>query len=69
MYPEAKSVLDIALTEGRSAAEDASAIVLRAVAEIMMNRPENALKDLSDPSVGELHRHRTLPYRRGAAFG
>jgi tetratricopeptide (TPR) repeat protein len=55
MYPEAKGVLDVALTDERPAADDVSAIVLRAVSEIMMNRPEAALKDLADPVVGDQH--------------
>jgi tetratricopeptide (TPR) repeat protein len=55
MYPEAKGVLDVALNDERSASEHGPAIVLRAVAEIMMNRPDDALKDLSDPTVGDQH--------------
>jgi tetratricopeptide (TPR) repeat protein len=55
MYPEAKGVLDVALSDQRAASETISAMVLRAVAEVMMNRPETALKDLSDPAVGDQH--------------
>ena len=55
MYPEAKGVLDVALAADKPAAENASAIVLRAIAEIMMDRPDDALKDLSDPTVGDQH--------------
>lgn len=55
MYPEAKGVLDVVLSEKRPASEDISAIVLRAIAEIMMNRPQAALKDLADPAVGDQH--------------
>lgn len=55
MYPEAKGVLDVALTDDRSTPENVPAIVLRAVTEIMMERPAEALKDLSDPTVGEQH--------------
>ena len=55
MYEEAKGVLDVVLAEERPASEDVSAIVLRAVAEIMMGRPAAALKDLSDPAVGDQH--------------
>jgi tetratricopeptide (TPR) repeat protein len=51
MFPEAKSVLDVVLGAGRPAAEEASAYVLRAVAEVMMNRPEAALKDLANPAI------------------
>ena len=55
MYPEAKGVLDVALADDRSASEQGSATVLRAVTEIMMNRPDDALKDLADPSIGDQH--------------
>jgi len=55
MYPEAKGVLDVVLAEKRPASEDISAIVLRAIAEIMMGRPQAALKDLADPAVGDQH--------------
>jgi tetratricopeptide (TPR) repeat protein len=55
MYPEAKGVLNVALADQRNASEAVSAVVLRAVAEVMMNRPGDALKDLSDPGVGDQH--------------
>jgi tetratricopeptide (TPR) repeat protein len=55
MYPEAKGVLDVALDDERKSAESVSALVLRAVCDVMMNRPEDALKDLSDPSIGDQH--------------
>ena len=55
MYPEAKGVLDVALADDRAASEQGSATVLRAVTEIMMNRPDDALKDLADPSIGDQH--------------
>jgi tetratricopeptide (TPR) repeat protein len=55
MYPEAKGVLDVALASDRPGAEVVSAVVLRAVAEVMMNRPDDALKDLATPAVGDQH--------------
>ena len=55
MYAEAKGVLDVVLSEKRPTSEDISAVVLRAIAEIMMNRPQAALKDLADPAVGDQH--------------
>ena len=55
MYPEAKGVLDVTLADNRPAPEGVSAVVLRAVAEVMMNRPDAALKDLADPGVGDQH--------------
>src|SRR6202044_2248793 len=65
MYPEAKGVLDIALTADKQASENASAIVLRAIAEVMMDRPDDALHDLSDPAVGDQH---DAPLWRALAF-
>ena len=55
MYPEAKGVLDVALADAKPASDGVSALVLRAVVEDMMNRPEDALKDLADPAVGDQH--------------
>ena len=55
MYPEAKGVLDVALSEDHQATGDITASVLRAVTEVMMNRPDDALKDLSAPSIGDQH--------------
>ena len=55
MYPEAKGVLDVALADDRAASEQSTATVLRAVTEIMMNRPDDALKDLADPLIGDQH--------------
>jgi tetratricopeptide (TPR) repeat protein len=55
MYPEAKGVLDVALSAGKQASENGSAMVLRAIAEVMMERPEDALRDLADPAVGDQH--------------
>jgi tetratricopeptide (TPR) repeat protein len=55
MYPEAKGVLDVALEDERNSAESVAASVLRAVAEIMMGRPDDGLKDLATPGVGDQH--------------
>jgi hypothetical protein len=46
MYPEAKGVLDVALTADKQASENASAIVLRAIAEVMMDRPDDAARSV-----------------------
>jgi hypothetical protein len=72
MYPEAKGVLDVVLSEKRPASADVSAIVLRAIAEIMMSRPQAALKDLADPAVGDQHDAplwRALAYARQGRWG
>jgi tetratricopeptide (TPR) repeat protein len=55
MYAEAKGVLDVALSEDRPNADNPSGLVLRAIAAIMLNRPDEALKDLSNPLLGDLH--------------
>jgi tetratricopeptide (TPR) repeat protein len=55
MYPEAKGVLDVAVAAQRNSGETGSALVLRAIAEVMMGRPDDALKDLAEPGVGDQH--------------
>jgi tetratricopeptide (TPR) repeat protein len=72
MYPEAKGVLDVALGDESKSAESIAALVLRAVAEVMMNRPDDALKDLSTPGVGDQHDAplwRALAYARQGRWG
>ena len=72
MYPEAKGVLDVALADDRAASEQGTATVLRAVTEIMMNRPDDALKDLADPSIGDQHDAplwRALAYAKQGKWG
>ena len=72
MYAEAKGVLDVVMAQQRPDTEDVTARVLRAVTEVMMNRPEGALKDLSDPSVGDQHDAalwRALAYARQGKWG
>ena len=51
MATEAKGVLDVALAEERDG-EDVTGSILRAVAQVMMNRPEDALKELSAAQIG-----------------
>jgi tetratricopeptide (TPR) repeat protein len=53
MYAEAAGVLDVVLADAWPGADNVTAKVLRAVAEIMMDRPADALKDLDDPAVGD----------------
>ena len=55
MYPEAKAVLDVALADNPPSAEDSTSAVLRAVANIMIGRADVAIKDLSNPFVGNQH--------------
>lgn len=55
MYAEAKGVLDVALADDHPTSEDPSGLVLHAVALLMLNRPDEALKELSNPILGDLH--------------
>jgi len=55
MFVEGKAVLDVAMADDRATAEDGAALVLRAVANIMLNRPEEALRDLNNGIVGDNH--------------
>jgi tetratricopeptide (TPR) repeat protein len=52
MAPEAKAVLDVALADQRGS-EDVTGSVLSAVADVMLDRPEDALKELAKPQVGD----------------
>jgi tetratricopeptide (TPR) repeat protein len=52
MYSEAKGVLDVALADDRPSSDDTIGLVMRGVAQIMMGRPEDGLKDIGNPIVG-----------------
>jgi tetratricopeptide (TPR) repeat protein len=49
---EAKGVLDVALKDNPPSAADPIPLVLRAIANIMLERPQEALRDLANPIVG-----------------
>jgi len=55
MFAEAKGVLDVALADDRPTSEDPSGLVLHAVTLLMLDRPEEALKNLNNPMLGDLH--------------
>src|SRR5262249_45494649 len=55
MYAEAKAVLDVALSDERPTQEDTTGLVMRAVANLMMSRTDEAIKDLANPLVGNQH--------------
>jgi tetratricopeptide (TPR) repeat protein len=55
MFVEAKAVLDVAIQDDRPNAENPTALVLRSLANIMLDRVEPALKDLANPLVGNQH--------------
>lgn len=52
MAAEAKGVMDVAIGAMKKGEEDPDALVLRAVANILFDRPEAALDDLRKPAVG-----------------
>src|SRR5260221_334298 len=52
MSAEAKGVLDVALKDNPPGAASPIPLVLRAVANILLERPQDALKDLANPVVG-----------------
>src|SRR5262249_2105488 len=51
LFPEAKAVLEVATTDDHPGAEQPSGLMLKAIAKLMMDRPAEALKDLSDPAL------------------
>ena len=63
MAPEAKAVLDVALSDQHS--DDVTGSVLTAVADVMLDRPEEALKVLARPQVGN---HQDAPVWRAIAL-
>ncbi len=54
MAPEARAVLDVAMSD-QSDADDVTGNILKAVADVMLDRPKRALKVLSDPHIGNQH--------------
>jgi len=52
MIYEAKAILDVAIADQAPTAENPSAMVLRAVCNIMIGRADIGLKDLANPFVG-----------------
>jgi tetratricopeptide (TPR) repeat protein len=53
MFHEAKGVVDVAIAEDRPTQENPAAHVLRAISNIMLDRPDQALKELNNPIVGD----------------
>jgi tetratricopeptide (TPR) repeat protein len=52
MYPETVGVLDLALADAKAGSEDPAAVIMHALANILIGRPERALKDLASPVIG-----------------
>ncbi|MFL6973488.1 MAG: tetratricopeptide repeat protein [Xanthobacteraceae bacterium] len=53
LFPEAKAVLEVAVSNEQPKAAEPSGLVLRAVAKLMMDRNDDALKDLSHPVLAD----------------
>ncbi|HEY4141646.1 MAG TPA: tetratricopeptide repeat protein, partial [Pseudolabrys sp.] len=53
MPAEAKAVLDVAMADDRSNGDDITGSILRSIANVMLDRPEEALKELTAPGVGD----------------
>jgi hypothetical protein len=64
MAAEAKAVLDVTLADQRGN-DDVTGTVLKAIANMMLDRPEETLKDLSNPSIGN---QQDAPIWRAIAF-
>ncbi|SHN82939.1 protein TonB, links inner and outer membranes [Bradyrhizobium erythrophlei] len=52
MYPETVGVLNLALADAKVGAEDPAVLIVHALANILMGRPERGLKDLASPAIG-----------------
>ncbi|MGB8400235.1 tetratricopeptide repeat protein [Bradyrhizobium sp.] len=52
MYPEAKGVTDLIVSETRPGSEESIVVMMHAVSSILIGQPEQGLKDLANPAVG-----------------
>src|SRR5258708_31872125 len=52
LSPEAKGVLDLALADAKPGVEDPVALTVHSAASSLMGRPEQGLKDLTNPAIG-----------------
>lgn len=65
MGAEAKAVLDVTLSDQKHGGEDVTGSVLRSIANMMLDRPEEALKELSGPQMAE---QQDVPVWRALAY-
>jgi len=52
LYAEAKGMADLVLSDARAGFEESAALMLRAIGNILIDRPEQGLKDLANPVIG-----------------
>ncbi|MFZ5739074.1 MAG: tetratricopeptide repeat protein [Pseudomonadota bacterium] len=55
LYPEAKGVLDLALSASKPGQEDAATMLGHAAASALMWRPEQTLKDVANPTIASTY--------------
>ncbi len=55
LYPEAKGVLDLALSTSKPGQEDAAAMLGHAAASALMGRSEQTLKDIANPAIASTY--------------
>lgn len=53
LVTEAKAVIDVILQDDKTAVEDVTGVVMKAMANVMLDRPAEALKELANPAVGD----------------
>jgi tetratricopeptide (TPR) repeat protein len=52
MYPEARAVSALVIADNKPGQEETVALMLHAIANILMGRPEQGLQDLANPAIG-----------------
>jgi tetratricopeptide (TPR) repeat protein len=52
MYPETKGVAELVLADTKPGREDSASLMVHAAASIVIGRPEQGLKDLANPVIG-----------------
>ena len=55
MYQEARGMTNLILSETNQGSEDATVLMVHAVASILIGHPARALKDLASPAIGSGH--------------
>jgi hypothetical protein len=52
MYPEARGVTNLMISDGDPRTDEIAMLTIHAVSSILMGRPDQGLKDLASPSIG-----------------
>jgi len=67
LYAAAKAVADLVLSEARPGFEESTALMLRAIANILIDRHDQGLKDLANPVIAPISTRRCGGAGRGAS--